>query len=65
MNLVNVRVKIDPSLAGKLTTVLQVMAVIGIFIQWPYSSILWWVIVVLAVGTTIDYIKRNLQSTPK
>jgi len=65
MHLINVKMKIDPSLAGKLTTVLQVMAVIAIFFQWEQSRILWWVIVVFSAATTIDYIKRNLQSTSK
>jgi len=65
MHLINASMKIEPSFAGKAATVLQAVAVVGIFIQWPYSPVLWWVIVILAIGTTIDYIKRNLQPAPK
>jgi len=65
MHLINMKMKIDPSIAGKLTTFLQVVAVLGIFMQWRYSFILWWIILSLAIGTTIDYIMRNLQSNPK
>jgi CDP-diacylglycerol--glycerol-3-phosphate 3-phosphatidyltransferase len=52
---------VKPTKAGKLTTVFQVLAVIGIFLQWRFSFVLWWVILILSVATTIDYITKNLQ----
>ena len=52
---------VKPTKAGKLTTFFQALAVIGIFLQWEYSFVLWWVILVLSVATTLDYIIRNLQ----
>ena len=63
MQLIGSQAEIEPTMAGKLTTFFQVMAVFGIFFQWSFSIILWWIILVLAIATTIDYIKRNIQPT--
>ena len=61
MHLIQAQARIKPTVAGKMTTFFQVLAVLGIFLQWPFSFIIWWVILVLSLATTIDYIMRSLH----
>ncbi|HLF17670.1 MAG TPA: CDP-alcohol phosphatidyltransferase family protein [Candidatus Omnitrophota bacterium] len=61
LHITNSQMKIEPTLAGKLTTFFQVLAILGIFFQWSWSFYLWAIVLVLAIATTVDYIKRNIQ----
>ena len=61
LHITSSQMKIEPTLAGKLTTFFQVLAIFGIFFQWSWSFYLWAIILVLSVATTVDYIKRNIQ----
>jgi cardiolipin synthase len=65
IHLLNMRVIVEPTAAGKLTTFFQALAVFGIFFQWDLSFVIWGGVLVLAVVTTIDYIKRNLRVVAK
>lgn len=46
---------------GKISTFFQVLTVIGILLQWPYSVFLWFFVVVFALISGIDYIRHGIK----
>ena len=54
--------EIYPTRWGKLTTIFQMSAVIGVLLQLSLTYILWWAAVFFTVISGIDYIKRGFKT---
>ncbi|MBF0522383.1 MAG: CDP-alcohol phosphatidyltransferase family protein [Candidatus Omnitrophica bacterium] len=52
---------VAPTFWGKSTTFLQVVSVIGIFLQWPFSFIIWDVMLVFTFISAVDYIRTGMK----
>ncbi len=53
--------EISPSSWGKATTFFQVASILGIFFQWTFSEILWYVTVVLTLISAVDYLRNGIK----
>jgi len=54
-------IEINPTIWGKMTTFFEVCAVIGILLQWRFSAVFWYCVLVLAIGSGIDYIVKGIK----
>ena len=52
---------VKPTVWGKMTMFFQVLAVIGILLQWPLLSFLWYVILVLVIISGVDYLIKGVK----
>lgn len=59
--LVQGNLTIEPTPWGKATTFFQVMAVLGILLQWPISSLIWYPALVLTVISGVDYMRKGIK----
>jgi len=50
-----------PTKWGKLTTIFQMLSVIGILLQWKPVVFLWWIAVIFTVISGVDYVKRGFK----
>jgi len=46
---------------GKISTFFQVIAVLGMLLQWPLLNLIWYITVVFAVISGIDYIRYGIR----
>jgi len=46
---------------GKISTFFQVLAVIGMLIQWKFSVVLWYGVVFFTIISGIDYIRHGIR----
>ena len=53
------KVDIKPTYLGKTTTFFQMMSVLGILVQFPYSKIIWNITVILTVLSGLDYLRSG------
>ncbi len=56
---------IKPNLLGKLTTASQVLCVIGILLQFEYSSVLWSVTLMLTICSGLFYLRQGIDMLNK
>jgi cardiolipin synthase len=56
---------IKPNLLGKLTTAAQVFCVIGILLQFEYSSVLWSVTLILTICSGLFYLRQGIEMLNK
>ena len=61
IRLFNGDVSINPTIWGKMTVFFQVLAVIGILMQWQIFSLFWYVILILVIISGIDYILKGVK----
>jgi len=54
-------IEMFPTRWGKLTTALQMAAVIVVMLQWRFSNIFWWLAVIFSVVSGIDYVRRGFK----
>jgi len=52
---------VQPTFWGKSTTFLQVFSIIGILLQWPFSFIVWYVMLFFTFISTVDYIRTGIK----
>ena len=50
-----------PTKWGKLTTVFQMLSVIGVLLQWRWAAFIWWPAVIFTVISGIDYVMRGFR----
>jgi CDP-diacylglycerol--glycerol-3-phosphate 3-phosphatidyltransferase len=50
-----------PTKWGKLTTVFQMLSVIGVLLQWRLTAWIWWPAVIFTVFSGIDYVKKGFK----
>ncbi len=50
-----------PTRWGKLTTIFQMLSVIGVLLQWKLTMFIWWPAVIFTVISGIDYVKRGFK----
>lgn len=62
LRLYNVAISVNPTIWGKMTVFFQVLAVIGILMQWQIFSVFWYVILVLVVISGTDYILKGVKA---
>ncbi len=55
------KLNITPSRWGKLNTFFQVSCVVGIFLQWEISPVIWYVTVVLTTISCLGYIRDGIK----
>lgn len=58
-------VVIAASYWGKVKTVVQVVMIIALLIEFPYAMIIAWVAVILTVVSLVDYIAKNIEVIKK
>ena len=61
IQIVNGDVHIHPTLWGRMTVFFQVLAVIGILMQWPLFSAFWYVILILVIISGVDYLFTGVK----
>jgi CDP-diacylglycerol--glycerol-3-phosphate 3-phosphatidyltransferase len=54
-------IEVVPTLWGKWTTIFQMVAIIGVLVQWPFVFVAWWIAVIFTVISGMDYIKRGFK----
>lgn len=59
--MVHGQVPVEATKWGKISTFFQVTAVIGMLLQWPISVATWYVALVFAVISGIDYIRYGIK----
>ncbi len=52
--------KIRVSVWGKATTFFQVVSVIGLLLQWPWTSVFWYIAFICTAISGLDYIRRGI-----
>ena len=55
------RLDIEPTRWGKTTTFLQVLSILGIFLQWTFSPALWLVTIVFTLISGLGYIRNGVK----
>jgi CDP-diacylglycerol--glycerol-3-phosphate 3-phosphatidyltransferase len=55
-------INISPTRWGKLTTIFQMSAVLGVLLQLHFSVILWWLAVFFTLISGIDYVRRGFKT---
>ena len=53
--------ELNPTVWGKATTFFQMTCVLGVLLQWQYSSMIWAVTVALTIISGIDYIREGIK----
>ena len=53
--------KIAPSLLGKLTTVFQMLTIICILMQFPFSFLIWDIAAIFTIASGFDYIYKGTK----
>lgn len=61
IRLVNGQLTIRPTVWGKMTMFFEVLAVVGILLQWPLFSYLWQIIFVLVIISGTDYLLKGFK----
>lgn len=46
---------------GKATTFFQILAILGVLLQWPVSSVVWYPAVALTAVSGVDYIRKGIK----
>jgi CDP-diacylglycerol--glycerol-3-phosphate 3-phosphatidyltransferase len=59
--IVRQEINVAPTKWGKLTTTFQMLAVILVLLQWPYSYFCWWTAVFFTSISGIDYVMRGFK----
>lgn len=59
--MVHHRLEVDPTFWGKTTTFLQVISVIGILLQWPFSFVVWYLMLFFTFISTVDYMRTGIK----
>lgn len=52
---------IEPTFLGKATAFFQVLSILGVLLQWPFSSVVWYPTLFLAVVSGVDYIRKGIK----
>jgi cardiolipin synthase (CMP-forming) len=50
-----------PTKWGKLTTIFQMLSVIGVLLQYKLAAFVWWIAVIFTVVSGFDYVKRGFK----
>jgi len=59
--MVHHHIEIEPTFWGKSTTFLQVASIIGILLQWPFSFVVWYVMLFFTFISLVDYIRTGIK----
>jgi cardiolipin synthase len=54
-------ITIHPTLLGKLTTFCQMLAVLGILVQWHFSDLFWYLVLTLIIVSGFDYMYKGIK----
>ncbi|OGX38627.1 MAG: hypothetical protein A3D87_03050 [Omnitrophica WOR_2 bacterium RIFCSPHIGHO2_02_FULL_50_17] len=52
---------IEVTLWGKATAFFQILTIMGVLLQWPFSSVFWYPTVVLTGISGVDYIRKGIR----
>ena len=52
---------IEPTPWGKATTFFQIIAVLGILLQWTISALIWYPTLVLTIISGVDYMRKGIK----
>ena len=58
---VNGRLEVEPTIWGKATTFVEILAIISILLQWSFSFVVWYVMLFFIVISGIDYIRKGIK----
>jgi CDP-diacylglycerol--glycerol-3-phosphate 3-phosphatidyltransferase len=59
--MVHHRIEVEPTFWGKSTTFLQVISIIGILLQWPFSFVVWYVMLFFTFISAVDYFRTGIR----
>jgi CDP-diacylglycerol--glycerol-3-phosphate 3-phosphatidyltransferase len=55
-------INIFPTRWGKFTTSFQMLSVVLVLLQWPYSYVCWWIAVFFTSISGVDYVMRGFKT---
>ncbi len=61
MCLVHIELVINPTRLGKTTTFFQIICVLGVLLQWPFSLGLWVITLIFTLVSGVDYIRKGIK----
>ena len=61
IHIVRGELDLNPTIWGKGATFFQIMAVIGILLQWPFSVIIWYLTLIFTGISGVDYIQKGVK----
>ena len=53
---------LEPTRWGKTSTFFQIVSVLGVLLQWKFSSFIWYVTLIFTVISGIDYIRTGIKT---
>lgn len=60
--IVKQNIDIHPTKWGKMTTILQMLAVIVVLLQFKFSFIFWWLAVIFTIISGADYVRKGFKT---
>ncbi len=61
IHLMHKELVIEPTIWGKASTFLQVLAVIGVLLQFKFSVVIWPIALIFIVISGVDYIRKGIK----
>jgi len=55
------KLEIEANRSGKMTAFLQVVCILGMLLQWPFTKVFWYVALVATIVSGIIYIKEGIK----
>ena len=55
------KLSVSATRLGKTNTFFQILSIIGVLLQWPFSEPLWYFVTILTVTSGTDYIRNGIK----
>ena len=62
IQLVTGKLEIEANRSGKTTAFFQIVCVLGMLLQWPFTQVFWYVALIATIVSGIIYIKKGIQA---
>ncbi len=62
VQLVTGKLDMEANRSGKTTAFLQVVCVLGMLLQWPFTKVFWYLALIATIISGVIYIKKGIQS---
>jgi phosphatidylglycerophosphate synthase len=61
IQLVTGKLEIEANRSGKTTAFLQIVCILGILLQWPFTEVFWYAAVIATLISGVIYIKEGIK----
>ena len=62
VQLVTGQLNMEANRSGKTTAFLQIVCVLGMLLQWPFTKIFWYLALIATIVSGVIYIKKGIQA---